>query len=334
LKIGKGQEMVNKNPLFRTVCMFAMIAILLWQPIKVFASASRGGVKNLLSEKDQIFEAGGYRISFIVLTQVNPFNDPNQGKVFRDCKTTWTKEGAFAMKIANHYEHPLVFGQIGSRNYRAVDYDDKGNLIVWRTLDEYVLCTPDRNDTLEKVRAFLVDPNGQILETSNNTMLYRWPIDKPYSIYQFKYYQFPMGIGFSRHLGTVTSAESLSSGLVKVTSKGSHAPSVPGAWELTIDPNSDYLVREAFFTMEGQLEPTNVITSSGIIEKDGIKLAKYGTCKSGNLFEISVNVTDISKVVGPNKIYDEVLSHLKEPLPSGTSIVDLRGEKPIRTTVK
>lgn len=311
-----------------------MIVALLFPSTTLVAQISGKELINLLNEKDQISNAVGYKISFIVATQYNHFNDPNQGMVFKDCEVTRTKEGAFAMKKIHQYEHPPVFGRLRSRNYSAFDYDEKGNLIVWRTLEEYVLCTPDRNDTISKLRVFFIDPNNKIVQTGDNIMLHRWPIDKPYSMYQFKYYQFPMGRGFSRHLGIVTSAKSLSSSLVKVDSKGSHAPGVPGAWELTLDPNSDYLIRKATFTMEGHLEPTRIVTSSGIIEKDGIRLAKYGTFKISDLLDLSVEVTDISKVVGPNKLYEEVLFLMDSPLPSGASILDMRGEKPVRTTVK
>lgn len=252
-------------------CIIAFVLLLSGTPVAMAITSDElaeiSGVEmlNLLSEKDQMSSTIGYKISFIVATQDNQFNDPNQGMVVGDCEATWAEKGTFAMKIANHYQHPPVFGRPHSKGYKSYDYYD-GKLIVWRTLDEYVLCTPDRNDTLEKVRAFLVDPNGQILETSNNTMLYRWPIDKPYSMYQFKYYQLPTGRGFSRHLGNVTSVKSLTSGLMKVTSQGSFGPSWQGTWELTVDPNADYLVREAIFTTEGQHEPIKTITSSGVIE--------------------------------------------------------------------
>jgi hypothetical protein len=313
--------------------MLAMITILLFQSIMLGIDINGTELLNLLIKKDQISSTTGYKISFIVATQDNQFNDPNQGMHFIDCNATWTTEGYFVMKKTNHYEHQPVFAPPGSRGYKFYDYYDD-NLIVWRTIEEYVLSSPERNDTLEKVKVFFVDPNNRIVQTGDNIMLHRWPINNPYSTYQFKYYQFPMGRGFSRHLGSVKSEKSLSSGLLKVTSQGSHGPGLNGTWELTIDPNSDYLVREAIFTMEGELKPTKVITSSGVIENDGIRLAKCGTYKSSSGFELSIKMTDISKVVGPNKLYEEVLSCLNSPLPPGTSIIDHRGEKTFITTVE
>ncbi|MBN2456450.1 MAG: hypothetical protein JXB29_07965 [Sedimentisphaerales bacterium] len=289
---------------------------------------------NSLREKNQIANTLGYKISFTVATQDNQFGDPNQGMVFRNCEATRTDQ-AFAMKITDYYEHPPVFAPPGSpRNYRAFDYDPDGNLIVWRSLEKYILSEPARNDSIEKVRVFFVDPNGQIVRTADNILFHRWRIDKPYSTNQFKYYQLPTGRGFSRHLGNVASVKSLTSGLMKVTSKGSCGPSWQGTWELTVDPNADYLVREAIFTTEGQHKPIKTITSSGVVEKDGIRLAKYGTYRSSSGFELSVEVTDISKVVGENELYEEVLSHLNSPLPPGSQVMDRRGDKPVVTTVE
>jgi len=101
-----------------------------------------------------------------------------------------------------------------------------------------------------------------------------------------------------------------------------------------MDPKSDYLIREATFTMDGMDKPSIITTSSGIVEKSGIKLTKYGTYRYSNLIELSFEVTDISKVVGRNELYEEVNSRLNEPLPKGAGIIDLRGEEPVRTNVE
>lgn len=281
---------------------------------------------SLLGQKDQQSHSAGYKISFIVVMSNNQFDDPNQTKVLKDCAATWTAEGAFAMKSTTYYEQPPVYRPLGSAGYKPSDYHN-GNLIVWRSLEEHILSVHDRNDMLQKLTNYLIDPNDQIVETGDNVLLYRFPIDKPYSMYQFNQLEIAMGRGFSKHIGTVKSAKSLSSGLLKVTSQGSHGPGLKGTWELTIDPKSDYLVREALFTCYGMDKPSSIVTSDGVIEKDGIKLAKSGVRKYPNVLEYSVHVTDISKVVGPNRLYEEVLSCLNSPLAHGAQIVDWRGKK-------
>lgn len=331
--------MVNWNHPLKKVWMLAMIAILLFQPTMLGTEISGTELLNLLSQRDRVFNSTGYKISFVITTDNNQFNDPNQGMVFMDCTVTRAEEG-HAMKIVNHYEHPPVFavrtkpGDGSHHDYRAFDYNADGNLIVWRTLEKYILSTPDRNDTLEKVRVFFVDPNGQIAETDDNLKLHRWPIGSLDSMYEFRQFQLATGRGFSKRLGAVTSVRTLSSGLTKVTSLPLHGSGPEGSWELTIDPNSDYLVREATFTPDGADKPTIEVTSTGVISKDGIKIAKNGVYKSSSGLELSIEVNDISKVVATNRLYEEVRSYLDGPLPSGAGIIDLRGEKPVRTTVK
>jgi len=326
--------MANKNPLFKKVQKFVATAILLYTATTLGADISGENLLNLLGERDRAFNSIGYKISFAIATQHNQFNDPSQGMVLMDCTVTRTEEGC-AMKITNHYEHPPVFatrtkpGDGSGHDYRGFDYDHNGNLIVWRTMGKYILSTPNRNDTLEKVRVFLVDPNDQIVETGDNIKLHRWPIGSLDSMYEFRQFQLGAGRGFSKHLGAVKSIDNLPSGLKRVKSKDKST----GNWELTIDPSSDYLVRKAFLTKEGMDEPTIEVTSSGVIENDVLRIAEYGTYKS-SMLKLSFEVADISKVVGRNELYEEVQSFLNEPLLKGASIIDLRGKEPVRTTVK
>lgn len=265
----------------------------------------------------------------------DPF-DPNQGMVVIECALSRT-EHAFAMKMIYHYEHPPTFAHIGSNNdYRPVDYDADGNLIVWRTLEKYILSTPERNDNIEKLKSLFVAPNGKVLHKSgNHTRLTRFPIGNPNNMYEFNMYQLATGRGFSRHLRTVTSVESLSSCLTKVTATGSYWSSLPGTWELTLDANSDYLVRKAILTPHGLDIPAIEVTSTGLVAKDLLKIARNGKATSLNVFEFLLEVRDISKVVAPNVVYEEVLSRLNSPLPSGKAeIMDYRGEKTVRIPVK
>jgi len=326
--------MAYKNLSFKNLRMFALIATLLFPSIMQGAEISGPGLLNLLREKDQTSKAVGYRISFLLTKQAHRF-DPNQGVVIEDCQATWTPEGSFAMKKTNYYEKDIpVFALPGTGNYRGWDYDHDGNLIVWRDVESYILFTPEKNDRIQISKALRIDPNGKLVrEGSSHTTLHRYPIGNRGNMYEFDKLQLATGRGFStKDLGSITSVKTLSSGLMQVTA---HRPGVPAlTWELTTDPNLDWLVRKAILTRERENKPTIVVTSSGIMMKDGIKVSKYGTYRYSSSPEVSFEVTDISKVVGPNKLYEEVLSRLNSPLPSGASIVDLRGEKPVRTTVK
>jgi len=326
--------MLNAKHSFKRVVLFAMTWLVFLSLGAIYAGENAADLITLLSEKDKLFN-GGYTIAFIMAKKANML-DPNQGMVFIDCEATFTKDVNFAMKMDYNYQHPPIYTPPESYVYKPFDYDEEGNLIVWRRVKTYVLSNPDRNDTLEELEVFFVDSEVKLVDKGKNTniSLLRFPIGSPDNTYLFDQFKLAIGSGFSEHLGKVVSVKTLPVGFLEVTSQGSHGPALQGRWELTLDPNSDYLVREATFTMDGMDRPSIVTTSSGVVEKDGIKLARYGTFKYSNLLDISVEVTGISKVVGPNKLYDEVLSRLNAPLPRGSQIMDRRGDKPIISTVE
>jgi hypothetical protein len=347
--IEKGEKMVYKNlsmktpeagpkgsRKFKTINLLALIVTLLFPSISWTAEISGPEILNILRQKDNVSVSEGYKVSFILTEQASRFSS-KQGIVIEDCNATWISEGSFAMKITNYYEKEIpVFAPLGTEGYRSWDYDSNGNLIVWRDLESYILFTPERNDRIVNTRAYRIDPNGKLAKEGRiKKILHRYPIGSRGNIYEFDQFQLAMGRGFSKYLKNITAVESLSSGLVKVTAQELGSQSVPGGiWDITIDPNNDYIVREAIFTQEGFSKPTIVATSSGIIEKGGLKASKYGTYRYAILPEVSVEVTNISKVVGPNKLYEEVLIQMNSPLPLGTSIVDLRGDKPVRSIVE
>ena len=291
-------------------------------------------VKDTLLELDKKSNLADYKVLFVATRTDNPFNDPNQGVVFEDCEATWTPEGNFAMKVTLRYEHPPVFGHVRSNNYLPVDYDKKEDLVVWRAIREYVLCTSDRNDLITKYKIFTVNSGGKVTEKGTNVILTQFPVDKPYSVYQFKYYRLPMGRGFSSYLTTIETSEALPSGFLRLKSNGSCGPGFQGKWEVAVDPGADHLVREAFFTRDSESKPMEVVTTSGIVKQDGITFAKNGVYKSISGFELSVEVTGLSKITETNVLYDEVVSELNKKLPHGASIVDMRGDKTIRKTVE
>lgn len=324
--------MIDENLLFKKT-LTCVVILLLLPPTTLIGQIGGEELASLLRQKDQLYHSGGYKVSFVVAGP-NPFKDPNQGMVIKDCTATCTAEGSFAMKVTFYYEHPPVYLSPGSAYYARYGYDRNGNYIVWRSLEEQILSTHDRNDTIQKLRAHSIDPNNQIVETGDNVLLYRFPIDKPYRMYQFNQYEMGMGRGFSRHLGAVKSTKLLSSGLLRVASEGSYGGGFQGTWELTLDPNSDSLVRKAVFTPKGADKPITEVTTSGVVTRDGLTMAKYGVLKHTGFVELSIEVTGIYKVVGPNHFYAEVFTNVTKPLPIGAVIMDFRGKEPVRTTVR
>jgi len=136
-------------------------------------------------------------------------------------------------------------------------------------------------------------------------------------------------------LDTISSVNTLSTGQMKLISRGSYGPTLPGTWELTIDPHADYIIREAIFKTDSLKRTILIVNTSGIISKDDIKLAKNGFFHSvGTHYEADIEVIDITKVIASNPLYEEVVSRVTSPLPRGAQIADCRGKETILTTVE
>ena len=314
------------------------IGALFLMTIVLFSQTLFAGVEdttlNLMREKDRVSQAVGYKISFVMATKDNQFKDPNQGEIFMNCESTWMGENIFAMKVIYEYEHNPIYAPRGICNYTGYDYDNKGNLIVWRTLEKDIISTPDRNETLEKIRVFFIDPNNKIVETGDNIQVHRFKIGDTNNKYQYNQFELATGRGFSKHLGVDASITLLPPRLTEITSRGSWYGSSQGNWKLTVDPVSDNLVRGAIFTMNTATRPSIEVTTSGVIEKDGIKMAKFGNVTRSSASTLNIEITGISDATGGNELYKEVSSCLNQPLPKGAGIIDLTGTKPVRSTVK
>ena len=307
---------------------------------KISGAVSASEVGNLLSQKDQICDSEGYIISFTLTTKNHQFNDPNQGMKIMHCQAT-KKDDEFALKVENQYEHDPVYGVVGTYNYGPYDYNGK-NLIVWRTMAEYILSTPQRNDVLKELKFYLVSPGGKVIQTGDNVKLERWKIgDSSSTMYLYIHFKRACGRGLSSDIGNVESTEILTDGKVKCISSGSRGPGIPsGKWEITLDPDSDYLARKAVFFKgdefvgdEHKGKPIVQVVSSGLIEKDGLTFAKSGVLNYSDLFEFSAEVKSISKVFLINWLYRKVVGKV-EDLPSGASIYDMRTGVPVTTKVK
>lgn len=323
--------MINRNISLRITQSFFVIAFFLLASITDAAEISKAELLSLMNEKDTQFKMVGCNISFLLTKQARG-SDPRQGLVYSYCEANWAREDRFVMKKVYTYEKDIpVFVPAETNLYGKYEYDSYGNLFLWRDVESYILYSPTQNDRIQKIRALRIGPNGKLVsEGSTKIMLHRYPIGSGGNIYEFNRLKLATGRGFSDNIQSITSAKSLPSRMMQITAQNKHGHS----WELNIDPNSDYLVRKAVLMQEGMSEPTRIVTSEGSITKYGITLGKYGTYKYSGSPVVKFEVIDISKIDEPNRLYEDVLLLMNEPLPLGTSIVDLRGEKPIRTTVK
>jgi len=330
--------MFDKNTLFNSVLVSVMIAISLSSPTSLRAEVTGTELLKLLNEKDHAAKSTDFMTSFSMSNPAS-LSDPSQGIVVMDCNAIRTPDGSFAMKAVYSYEKEIpVFVSPESHRYEPVDYDKDGNLIVWRTLESYFLSSPSRNELLREVKSFFVSPDGKLTDKGgSNTILHRYSVGSTATTFRLTQFELATGIGFSKYLSTPKAVKPLSSGLIELTAVGSmgQGKGEGNNWKLTVEPNTDYLVRKAVFTHAGTNRDLIVVTSSGAVANDGLVVAKYGTLNYASpSLELNVEVRSISRVTGANNLFEQNLSRLDSPLPTGARIYDLRGEEPVITTVE
>lgn len=314
--------------------LLVFVASLLCRPCIRAEEADANGLLNALQSKDRTSESVMYKSSFVLVRPAKLF-DPNQGMVVMNCEVT-ESAGTFAMKIVSDYEKAVpVFVPRGSKRYQAGDYDESGNLIVWRPVEKYILWGPKNNDALETIKAYFVASDGTLVrEGPPHKVLHRFPVGSRDNTYEYNEFQLATGRGFSKHLARVTSVTTRDGMLLKATGTGSFGSGIPeGIWELSIDPNASHLVREASFRKAGADEPLVTVNTIGIVSKDELALAKNGTLRYSTAWEVVVEVVDVSEVAEPDELYEAVVSRVTGSLPPGSDIMDFRGPEPTVTPV-
>lgn len=279
----------------------------------------------------------GFVASFL-MTTTHPL-DPAQGNEIKHCTVSWTADSC-AIKIISDYDHQPVFRPKRILGYEAIDYDGEGNLIVWRSIEKYIISTKDRNDAVEKLAQHCISPDGDILRTNIYTQLYRYPIGSPDNTYLFDQFCLATGRGLSKYLTEITTGplKSLPKDLRSVKAVGSYGENLEGEWTITFDQDSDYLIREGTFTADGLEEPVVELISSGLIKCPGLTIAESGVFRTG-IYKAQFQVLSLKNIelskANANPLLSEALKHVTASLPSGASeVVDYRDKIPKRIPTK
>lgn len=276
------------------------------------------------AQQDTILKSDTYEkaISFQMVRPAVDF-DPEQGFKAMNCVMT-KKNGAIVMKITYDYEKDLpVYIPPESNLYYKNEYDQEGKLIVWRDEEKYIYSDRNVNKVVKIIKHYYAYPDGKKVDVGNDhVMVYLYPVSHPDSTFELNLFNLAIGRGLKGL--TMNSAEKLSTG--QITIKNANAEN-GGYWDLIVDPNADYLVREGAFRVEGRTEPIQEIYNMGLVTRNGLKYAASGVLKVQNS-QVAVEIDD--KQPKTDDIYNEVLNYMKKPLDSQkTSIIDNRGEKPV-----
>jgi hypothetical protein len=275
-----------------------------------------------------------HQISFSMLTNTNPLS-PKQGLALKQCVASWRGD-TLSMYIVYSYENPPAY----SPSEQPIDYDRDGTLIIWRPVEKYVQFSPTRNEILQKSKRFYAYPDGSIKEGNETTFHLIYPIGKPDSIVEYSHFELAAGRGIPKQLKNISSIEQDASGeKVKIKAKGLLGEGLEGWWALSIDPNSDYLIREASFSADVNSPPICRVLSSGTVStKDGTAFASKGILIFDKDKGLQTSVDDVNIVslgdIGCNDFLMKISKQLDMPMPIGSQVWDFRGKTPVRSTVK
>jgi len=230
-----------------------------------------------------------------------------------------------------------VFRAPSTPGYQRVDFDESGNLILWRSLEKRAISTPELNRVYDIQEKSLVAPNGRILEKTAHRQVYVYPVGSPSSLYEVVQLQMATGRGYSRHLSAFESQRTSERGLWEVVGSGTFGSALTGRWSLEMDLNEESLVRIATFRPEGGQDPAiRVVTEGTIRVGQGLKLASSGTLEFGRMSgdsRVEVRLIEYRPLPPEPAIVRDLREQLSGPIPNGTEVIDYSGYEPRRYVV-
>jgi hypothetical protein len=277
---------------------------------------------------------------FKILTNAST-SDPNQGRVLKDCAVTWEKNNIWMKMVYNYLQDP-VYVPPGSMSYgyRPISYDKDKRLLVWRSLEAYIVSTPEKTEILDRLQLLRVDPNGAIEKSADiHITKHVFPANDQYDgNYDFQQFLLAAGLCFSDYIdaNNIELVKTSDGNRIEINSRGTFGKNSKGTWKSTVDPDSDFFVREASFTGEGFNKPSIKMSTSDIVKKDGLAYAREGhIVLGGDSNPIIRDYVDIDiSVINNQELRQEVNQHMEAPLPIGSDIIDFKGGKPTVTPIK
>lgn len=255
------------------------------------------------------------------------------GMVTNHCSASWT-EDTRAIAILSTYKEPPLFV---SRNDvpRGGWHDKEGNCVLWRPVERYGLSTQSRNELLDKQVMYRINTQGEVVEETPWTILYRYPVGDTRNIYQLRQFLLAVGRGVAGRLNGIDWKATLPViGLEKFVGPGSYGRGLSGEWEVSVDPKADFLVREAVFIVPGMNTPSIRTSSKGVVTSNGLSIGSQGVFDYRTDKKTFV-VIEFSRVdsSAPDPVLEQVTARLASPLPPNESeIIDYREGNPDVTT--
>ena len=127
----------------------------------------------------------------------------------------------------------------------AASLDADGNRTIGLLSKVATLFDGTKSAQMRTETVFLISPSNEVKPDTQRHLIYLCTPDGPELALSVKKAVWSAGRGYSRYLHEITQISKLKNGWTSVSAKGFESPSVLGKWELKIDPNASFIVREA-----------------------------------------------------------------------------------------
>lgn len=262
---------------------------------------------------------------------------PEQGTYTKHCTITRGAEG-MALACETDYLPAPVYRPVGVGEYKPLDYDREGNLVIWMRERELALWTDDRNERFCMNKSFFVNPRGDIVLTGHARALNLYPCTEAWvPPAEMRQIWWALGQDVASAFQHVVGDTSPPDGLRLLSIRGldDRGPR-EGTWDVAIDPAAGFLIRSASIKLDDvQSPPSREIKTIGLRRFGELALPEKGSLRinfgtSGRSLVKRVVLKDFSPVTD-EEVFDRVRREMdRAALERDLTVYDYRSTLRIR----
>lgn len=280
----------------------------------------------------------------VTLEQPANFMLRDQGDTVWTCKMTDGPNG-FAASCQAAELPRAIYHPPGTFNYRGMDYDGDGNLVIWMRTKWFTLRNKVANETYAEEQSFFVNPQGVVVRSGMSRRLDRCPPEDrgrcSWSFTTLRSIWLALGHGFASNLNDIEGDVSDSGKLNRVRIHGSGWGGPPtGIWQMVVEKAPTRLVREATFFRDVDSQPLQQVTTYGARKFGDVTLAEGGTYRTlfgeGNEAHERRIVLQDFQARFDEQLFEEVKRMLASLKGQDVKVVDYRldPKNPVRSNLR
>jgi hypothetical protein len=261
----------------------------------------------------------------VIINEVEPC--PNgETTTGTEVVTISVQDDIAVLKSQFFYETLPTYKRPDGGDFQLINYDERGNYLVWRQSETLRMSTPQGDQALKLFRLLRVSPDGKVVaEPSTHTQLLKSASSTSSGVSDFDLIVMALGQGFSRYLAS--NAQSSSGGVQKTQIAGGLGAKDGGVWDLTYAQEDGRLVRQANFKGKQGYSVLGVKTAGAERVGDAV-IARQGEALLGDVTEsygISVELESFSDTSDP-ALLEQVRARFAQGLVKGNEILDMTTE--------